>query len=62
MNATYTVTRDCCTSGNCVTCIGRSPVGKSIRVVQQAHLTEARAKRVADGWARYGARVESDAE
>lgn len=50
---TYTVTRDCCTSGNCVTCIGVTPVGKPMRVVQQSGVTKQRADVLLKGWRDY---------
>lgn len=55
----YRVMRNCCTSGACITCRGVTP--RPLRVVQQAGLTQQRAKVVADGWRSYGATVEEEA-
>ncbi len=54
----FRVMRNCCTSGNCITCRGKSLLGTPIRVVQQDRLTKAQAESIAKGWASYGATVE----
>ena len=54
----FIVTRDCCTSGNCDTCHGKTPVGKTMRVVQWGPTSdETKAKRVAENWRQYNAAV-----
>lgn len=58
----YRVMRNCCNSGNCVTCIGQTPFGKPMRVVQLAGATKAQADKVAKGWAFYSPSVEEENE
>ena len=51
----WLVERDCCTNGNCVVCIGKTAVGKTVRVVQLARLSEEKAREVAENWKAYKA-------
>jgi len=50
---TFRVERDCCTSGNCITCRRKTPYGKPLRVVQGRGLTKQQAARYMDGWQLY---------
>jgi hypothetical protein len=50
----WLVERDCCTSGNCIEC-GKTPFGKTIRVVQLDRLSEEKARQVAENWKAYKA-------
>ena len=54
----WRVVRDCCTSGNCVTCMHRSPYGAAVRVTQGDGYSQAYAKHVAGNWQRYNAMAE----
>lgn len=51
----WQVTRNCCTSGNCIECHGKTPVGTPMRVVQMDNIDEPSAKMVAKNWAAYDA-------
>lgn len=54
----FCVMRNCCSSGNCVDCHGKTPVGKPMRVMQMGHLAQEEAERVAKNWSQYQATVE----
>lgn len=54
----WRVMRNCCTSGNCIACRDKTPVGVPVRVVQGDGYTKARAEKVAAGWPTYHATVE----
>lgn len=53
----YSVVRNCCTSGNCVVCNGKTPVGTPLRIVQQTGLTKPRARDVKHNWLLYAAEI-----
>jgi len=53
-SGTWRVVRDCCTSGNCFTCLGKGKVS----VVQGDHYTEEYARYVARNWGAYKAVAE----
>lgn len=44
----WQVDRNCCHSGNCIVCMGRTPIGTPVRVVHMTQLTKADAKQIAD--------------
>lgn len=46
----WMVERDCCTSGNCITCIGKARFGTPVRVVQTIVATKAEAEDIATNW------------
>ena len=54
MNNWY-VEANCCTSGNCIKCIGKAPFGMPIRVVHIAGIDEKKAKKIASNWKSYQA-------
>ena len=54
----WKVVRDCCTSGNCITCNGKSPFGVPLRVTQMDAIDERSAKQVAINWRSYKAVAE----
>ena len=59
MKETYKVMRDCCTSGNCLTCM-HLPVGSKMRVSQMGDtkLTIEKAELIAKNWKSYKPTVE----
>ncbi len=54
----WIVKRDCCTSGNCASCRGITPLGTPMRITQSFGLGEAYARWVAGNWASYKAVAE----
>jgi hypothetical protein len=54
-NGNWQVVRDCCTSGNCLTCHGATTGKGSVRVTQGTAYSEAYAKFVAGNWSSYKA-------
>lgn len=53
----WRVLRDCCSSGNCIECNGKTPVGTPMRVVQMDNVDRAFADRVAANWRAYRSEV-----
>lgn len=53
----WKVMRDCCTSGNCLTCSGKAPFGVTVRVEQMRCTTKAQAEEIAGNWSRLKATV-----
>jgi len=54
----FQVTRRCCTSGNCFTCLGTRSGTGSVRVVHADNYSRAYAEYVAGKWGAYDAKVE----
>ena len=54
----WQVVRNCCTSGNCATCVGAMTGKGAKRIVQADGYSEAYAKYVAKNWASYKAVAE----
>lgn len=57
---TYTVTRLCCTSGQCIDC-HRSGKGKPARVVHAVGVSKELAEKMVSGWSAYAAQMAPDA-
>lgn len=53
----YEVVRNCCNSGNCLTCRGKSPLGEPLRIIQARNLTERQALDMVKGWRYYAAEM-----
>jgi hypothetical protein len=53
----YIVERKCCTSGNCMTCRGKTPLGKSLRVEHFRTPDKALAETCAANYSLYDAKV-----
>jgi hypothetical protein len=54
----FRVMRNCCTSGNCVECNGKTPVGTPMRVAHMENISAETARRVAENFSAYRAVVE----
>ncbi len=54
----FKVVRDCCHVGNCIICIGVTPLGVPTRIVQGDGYSKKYADYVAAGWKQYNAVVE----
>jgi hypothetical protein len=53
----YEIYRDCCTSGNCIVCKRKAPLGQTVRVRQTWTHDKQEAERIADNWKLYKAKV-----
>lgn len=54
----WKVTRDCCTSGNCLNCAGVTRFGTPERVTHGTRYSKEFAEVIAKNWLRYNAKVE----
>jgi hypothetical protein len=54
----FRVMRNCCTSGNCIDCNGKTPVGVPMRVMQFEKVSKETAEGIAGNWTAYRATVE----
>ena len=55
---TWRVMRNCCTSGNCITCTKAAPLGTPILVEHIRNMDEKSAKLIAANWKSYFAVAE----
>lgn len=53
----YIIYRNCCTSGNCIVCKSKTPLGQTVRVQQTYTHDKAEAEKIAENWNLYGAKV-----
>ncbi len=58
MEKNWQVMRNCCTSGNCIDCIGKTRPGVPVRIMQADFLTKDQAEKIAANWSSYKAVAE----